>query len=158
MKPNPKDSRGRSNLFSYRGATVVVDFAHNEGGLVALVAMAKRIAAKRRLLIFGQAGDRGDTLLNGLTEAAAGLDAEHYFIKALPEHSYGKDPQAVVSFLFDGLVQRGISTDRISMHANEMDSVHAALQALKPDDLLLLLTHESYEEVQELMMREVTKD
>ncbi|MEC7987892.1 MAG: Mur ligase family protein [Myxococcota bacterium] len=154
MKPTPTDSRGRTNLFRYRDATVLVDFAHNEGGLNALVQTAQRMKSSRCFLIYGQAGDRDEELLRGLNIAAASLNADRYFVKALPKHSYGKDPKAVVSFLVNDLVLNGIEPDRIETFENEMDSVHAALRTLREGDLLLLLTHEAYEDVVVIMQEE----
>ena len=56
LKADPHSSQGRSNLFHCRGAQIFLDFAHNEDGMARVVEMAKRMPAKRRLLVLGQAG------------------------------------------------------------------------------------------------------
>jgi folylpolyglutamate synthase/dihydropteroate synthase len=55
---------GRGNLFDIGGAKVLVDFAHNPHGIEALGSVAEHFGKRRRLLLIGQAGDRGDEAIS----------------------------------------------------------------------------------------------
>jgi len=147
LQPNPLESKGRSNLFHYKGATVFIDFAHNEDGMRRIVQMASRIPSTRCLLVLGQAGDRGPELLAGLAAAASDLNADTYYIKELPGHSYGVQASEVADKLIEGLVDNGISISNIRRFENELDAARNALEDLRKGDLLLLLTHEEYSNV-----------
>jgi cyanophycin synthetase len=71
--PDPVLNPGRLNLYSLDGVTVVVDLAHNEAGLEALLDVLAGLrgpgAAVR--LVLGTAGDRQDSVLQTLGELAA---------------------------------------------------------------------------------------
>ena len=70
VKADEQHSHGRSNLVVRGQKKFFVDFAHNEDGLRRVVEMALNIKANRRFLLFGQAGDRSEALLKGLSQAA----------------------------------------------------------------------------------------
>ncbi|MBT8130757.1 MAG: Mur ligase [Gammaproteobacteria bacterium] len=53
----PDDNPGRGNLFDINGVKVLVDFAHNPDAFRAIVDLAGRLPAKRKLIAFGEAGD-----------------------------------------------------------------------------------------------------
>ena len=151
LTATPDDSHGRTNVFQVRGATVFVDFAHNEDGLRRIVDMAKKIPAKRRLLVIGQAGDRGIELLHGFATAASKLNADVYYVKELPKHKYDACPKMVADQLVDGLLSGGISPDRILRFPDEVSAAKQALADIAPGDLLLLLSHEDYAEILALL-------
>jgi cyanophycin synthetase len=50
----------RFNVYSYAGATVIVDYGHNVDALVALIEAIGRFPHDRRLVVYTAAGDRRD--------------------------------------------------------------------------------------------------
>ena len=62
LKPDPQDSRGRANLYQVDGKFVLLDFAHNPGGLQMMAEFAKRFQDGDRYFLMGQAGDRSPQL------------------------------------------------------------------------------------------------
>ncbi|MEO1202300.1 MAG: Mur ligase family protein, partial [Pseudomonadota bacterium] len=64
------DNPGRCNIYDVGGIRVLVDFAHNPAAMSALFDMASALPAKRRVLCFGQAGDRTDALIRELAHDA----------------------------------------------------------------------------------------
>ncbi|HKP50419.1 MAG TPA: Mur ligase family protein, partial [Gemmatimonadales bacterium] len=65
-----EDNPGRANLVELGGVRILLDFAHNPHGMAALVEVARTVPAQRRLLLVGQAGDRGDEAIRALARAA----------------------------------------------------------------------------------------
>ncbi|HYN47271.1 MAG TPA: Mur ligase family protein, partial [Candidatus Nanopelagicales bacterium] len=76
FRPSADRSPGRLNLFRHGRRVVIVDFAHNEAGLQALLDVAEGIAAGGAArtspvtLIIGTAGDRPDDTIRGLGRIA----------------------------------------------------------------------------------------
>jgi cyanophycin synthetase len=68
-----EDNPGRLHVYDLNGATVILDYAHNEVGLRHLLAMARgyRAGEGRLTAIIGTAGDRTDEALRELGRLAA---------------------------------------------------------------------------------------
>lgn len=66
LKPNVDDSRGRSNLYTVDNKYLLLDFAHNPGGLKMMAELSKRWPAGGRYFLMGQAGDRNAALVEEL--------------------------------------------------------------------------------------------
>ena len=77
FRPSTDRSPGRLNLFRLGSQLVIVDFAHNEAGISAVLDVAEGIAAGGAgrtasiTAIIGTAGDRPDDTLRGIGRIAA---------------------------------------------------------------------------------------
>ena len=138
LRPNPIDSRGRSNWLQYNGADIILDFAHNPDGVKRLIEMAKQWSAKRKFIVIGQAGDRDDELILDMAREAAKLEATRYYLKALPKHQYEREAFEVVDLLQKQLVEDGISEELIVQFPDEMSAIQHMLSEASEGDLLLL--------------------
>jgi len=71
--PDTEHNPGRMNVFTLDGYSVVIDLAHNEAGLEALLEVMRGIVARegRTMLALGAVGDRTDELVTNLGEIAA---------------------------------------------------------------------------------------
>lgn len=141
FQPTYEENPGRSNVFSYRGATVILDFAHNVDGIRTLAETAKRFPAKRRILLIGQAGDRSDELLR--LEAASAWEArpDLIVIKETPEQLRGRPPKEVPEVFRGAFLALGAKEEQICLEWTELDGVKRALQEAGPGDLVLLMVH-----------------
>ena len=96
FRPSADRSPGRLNLFRHGKRVVIVDFAHNEAGLEALLDVADGIAAGGAArtwpvtLIIGTAGDRPDDTIRGIGRIA-GARARRVAIKETPGYLRGRD-------------------------------------------------------------------
>lgn len=142
VRPDPRDNPGRSNWFELRGAKILVDYAHNPDGFARLGELADALAPTRRLLLFGQAGDRTESALDALAKAAADLRCDRYVLKPLPGYARGREPGEVVMLLHRGLRAHGVDPERIAVVADERDGVRTMLGLASPGDLVLMLVHE----------------
>ncbi len=77
------DNPGRCNVYDVDGCKVLVDFAHNPHAMQALFDMAQALPAKRRVLCFGQAGDRPDDAIRELARDAWSIGLDRVVISEL---------------------------------------------------------------------------
>jgi cyanophycin synthetase len=139
MSMSPQKNPGRSNLYNVQGFQVLVDFAHNPHAMRALFGIAQSLPAKRRILCFGQAGDRTDEQIRELARSAWSIGLDRIIISELATYARGRAPGVVHSILRDELERSGARSDQILYFEKESDSFDAALQWARPGDLVILL-------------------
>lgn len=146
FESTPENNPGRGNSFEVQGARVLIDFAHNEHALSAIVESVKKFDAARRLVLMGQAGDRTDEEVRGLTRAAAQLKADRYVLVDMPQYLRGKARGEVPAFIKQVLLDEGIDESRIVFEADPITGTRNALNWSEQGDFLLLLTLTQREE------------
>ena len=136
------DNPGRLQVLKVGGTTVLVDYAHNPDGLAALCRTASLLPATRRILILGQAGNRGDDQIRALPRAAfETLPFDHVVIKELPTLLRGRTLTEVPRLFADELRIMGVSSDAISFAESDMAALRLALSRALPGDLVVAPTH-----------------
>ncbi len=130
---------GRSNLYPYHGAKVLVDFAHNPEAMQALFAMARAIPANRRVLCFAQAGDRTDEQIRELAQSAWSIGLELACIAELELYRRGREKREVFTIIRDELLKCGAREDQIRYFLTEGESFDAALEWAEEGDLVVIL-------------------
>ena len=130
---------GRSSLYPVRGFKVLVDFAHNPEAMQALFAMARAIPAQRRVLCFGQAGDRTDQQIRELARSAWSIGLDLACIAELEHYRRGREEGEVFGIIREELIASGARADQILYFATEKDSFDAALQWAEDGDLVVML-------------------
>ena len=151
FRSDPDDNPGRANRFAVGGATVVVDYAHNAHGLRALADLAAHWDARRRLVLFGSAGDRSEADLAAMCDVLASLDAERYVVTDLPGYLRGRAPGEVPALLSGFLAERGVGADRVHTLPDPVAGARHALDWAEAGDLALLLTLAQRDEVLALL-------
>lgn len=69
--PSPAQTPGRMNMFNFRNFTVMVDYAHNTAGLMAIGKFLAKTEASKKIGIIAGVGDRRDEDTISLGEEAA---------------------------------------------------------------------------------------
>ena len=133
------DNPGRCNLYELDGRKVLIDFAHNPAAMQALFAMADAIPAERRVLCFGQAGDRPDDLIEELTRDAFAMGLDRVIVSELAQYHRGREEGEVYGVIRNELERLGMSTEAIEHHDEELESLAAALAWAEPGDLVIML-------------------
>ncbi len=141
------DNPGRANLFEIGGTRILVDYAHNAHGMSALVNMAQKIPADRRLVMLGQAGDRHDEAIREFARAASELQADRFIVKDTDQYLRGRAHGEVPGLLADELSRLGTPLSSIYRAVNELDGVREALSWARTGDLLVLAVHQDRQEV-----------
>jgi cyanophycin synthetase len=138
---DPRDNPGRLERHSYRGATVLIDYAHNPDGLARLLAVARALPHKRLLLLLGQAGNRSDDAIAELARTAAASRPDYVVIKELPEMLRGRPPGEVPALLHRALRDAGMPASQLQLGGDEIAGALALLEAARPKDVLVLPLH-----------------
>lgn len=133
--PDPKRNPGRANLYEVDGRVVIVDYAHNEAGMDALVEMGKglRRPGNEIWLTFAAAGDRAPNIMHGLGYIAA-RGADHVAVAELRRYLRGAKPEEVIERLRAGAVDGG--ADEVPVHPDEVHALEWMLGASRPGDVV----------------------
>jgi cyanophycin synthetase len=145
--PDAEHNPGRMNMFTLAGATVVMDLAHNEAGLEALVEVLSGVRAPvgRILLALGAVGDRQDDLLEKLGEIAA-RDADVVVIGHKERYLRGRSTDQLDRLLRAGAERVGVND--VPSYPTELASLQALVAQARPGDAVGLMCHAEREEVQ----------
>jgi len=147
FQPDPEQNRGRLNVFEKNGVTVVVDYAHNEAGLVHLLALGRAFAEERgaRLLaIIGSAGDRTDEALRILGRTAA-HGAEVVIIKSTNHYQRGRETEEIARLIQEGVVGEGFPPAVVS--TGEVDGLQLAMAQADRGDVIVMMCTEEYDDI-----------
>ena len=141
FRPDPEHNPGRMNIFSVGDVTVVVDLAHNEAGLEALVEILNgvRRPGARVLLGLGAVGDRQDDLLDKLGEIGA-RDSDEVVIVHKQRYLRGRSIEEMESLLREGAARVGV-TD-VPSYPAEVDGLAALVERAQPGDVVGLMCHD----------------
>ena len=157
--PTSELSPGRLNLFRIGSRIVIVDFAHNEAGVNAVLDVAEGIAggAAGRMApvtaIIGTAGDRPDDTLRGIGKIA-GKRAQRVAIKETLKYLRGRSRESIVGEIMAGIAAAGRTTAEVPVYESETEALRSELArngegAARPDALriIVLMCHEERAEV-----------
>lgn len=132
FRPTVALSPGRLNLFRLGPTLVIVDFAHNEAGVAAVLGVAEGLAAGGTgraasvTAIVGTAGDRPDDTLHAIGRVAAER-ADRVAIKETVRYLRGRDRGDVVRKLAEGMASAGRDPGAIPVYESETAALRAEL-------------------------------
>ena len=163
--PSADRSPGRLNLFRLGSRVVIVDFAHNEAGISAVLDVAEGIAAGAAgraapiTVIIGTAGDRPDDTLRGIGRIAA-QRAQRVAIKETRKYLRGRTGASVIGELRAGLTAGGMAAADVPVYETESAALRAELngaggngqgRGAEAPRVIVLMCHEEREAVFELL-------
>ncbi len=138
---------------------MIVDFAHNEAGVSAVLDVAEGIAggaagrAAPVTAIIGTAGDRPDDTLRGIGRIA-GKRAQRVAIKETLKYLRGRSRESIVGEIMAGIAAAGRTTADVPVYESETEALRGELArngegAARPDAprVIVLMCHEEREEV-----------
>ena len=164
--PSSERSPGRLNIYRLGQRVVIVDFAHNEAGIAAILDVAEGIAggaagrATPITAIIGTAGDRPDDTLRGIGRIAAER-AQRVAIKETLNYLRGRTRESVVGELLAGIRSAGTAAGTAEVPVYETESAalraelngaggaHSNRSGARPDAarVVVLMCHEEREAV-----------
>jgi cyanophycin synthetase len=146
FRNDPEHNPGRMNIFTVGDVTVVVDLAHNEAGLEALIEVLNgvRRPGSKLLIGLGAVGDRTDDLIEKLGEIAA-RDSDVLAIAHKHRYLRGRDLEALDALLRTGAERVGV-TD-IESYPTEVEGLAALVKQAGPGDAVGLMCHAEREVV-----------
>jgi cyanophycin synthetase len=134
------DSPGRFNLFTSRGATVIVDDCHNASALAALAAALDRLGAGRRTAVYSAGALRrdGDIVWQGELLAQAFDKVILYDDVSASERAPGEIP----ALLRRGL-EKGGRVKEVEEIRGHRQAIDAALSSVKEGELAVVQTEDN---------------
>jgi len=144
------DNPGRMNIWtipvSGGEASVVIDLAHNEAGLQALIEIARGIRPPdgRLLLGVGTAGDRGDDVFVTVGEIAA-LAGDVVEIAHKDAYLRGRPMAELGALIKEGAAHAGVTIS--AEHDGEVAALASLVGQARPRDVIALMTHQDREQV-----------
>jgi UDP-N-acetylmuramyl tripeptide synthase len=165
FRPTAEQSPGRLNIFRHGAHVVIVDFAHNEAGIEALLGVAGGLAAGGAArtwpvtAIIGTAGDRPDDALRAIGRIAAER-SDRVAIKETLPYLRGRPREHVVAELRAGIASAGRDPAAVPVYETEVEALRAELAiAAGPDErgrpdqphVVVLLSHAERQEVYALL-------
>jgi len=148
FEPGPEHNPGRMNVYSLGEVTIVVDLAHNESGLEALLEIAHGLRAPggRVMLGLGTGGDRGDELLRGLGAIGARGSDVLVIVHKL-RYLRGRTPDEIDALYRAGAAEVGV--EDVPAYDSELDALGALTSRAHPRDVVALMCHQDRAEVDE---------
>lgn len=140
---DPDDNPGRLMRYQLRGATVLVDYAHNPAGLAGLLDVARHLRRGdgRVAVLLGHAGNRRDADFDDVARVVAGRAPDYVVVKEDEAYLRGREPGEIPRLLRASLRAHGMQDDAIAMCASELDAVRHVLDWARPGDVLALPVH-----------------
>ena len=143
--PDPEHNWGRLNTYtlpleSGGKATVIMDMAHNEAGLEALLEVARGLTAPGGAvrLGLGCAGDRSDEAIVSMGEIA-GRRADDVVLKVSTHYLRGRTAEELTDLLRAGLAHEGVLD--VPLHATELEALRRLVSGSRPGDVVALMCH-----------------
>jgi len=132
---DPERNPGRANLFRFDGRIVVIDYAHNEAGMIGLTQLLDGLRRKgcHVWLAICTAGDRTDGILHAFAFRAA-VGADHLAVAELLHYLRGRSREDIIERLREGAREAGV--DDVPVHDDELVALRSMLAAAAPGDVV----------------------
>jgi cyanophycin synthetase len=132
---DPDRNPGRANLFELGGRVILVDYAHNEAGMMGFTQMCDglRRGGAQIWLVICAAGDRTDEILHGFAYRAARV-ADHVAIAELLRYLRGRDREDVFERLVAGAKDGGAI--EVDVYADELAGLRGVFARSKRGDVI----------------------
>jgi cyanophycin synthetase len=132
---DPERNPGRANLFRFDGRIVVIDYAHNEAGMVGLTQILDGLRRKgcHVWLSICTAGDRTDGILHAFAFRAA-VGSDHLAMAELLHYLRGRSREDIIERLREGAREAGV--DDVPVHDDELVALRSMLAAAATGDVV----------------------
>jgi cyanophycin synthetase len=138
------ENPGRLTVLPVRDFRVCIDYGHNPAGYQALVNTAKRMGASRLVGVIAAPGDRRDDVVINVGRIA-GRGFDHIYVKE-DDDLRGRKSGEVPQLLYRGVLEAGLTSDRIQTVLPEKEAVRTALLNAHAGDLIVVF-YEKYSDV-----------
>ena len=133
--PSPALTPGRMNMFHFRNFSVMIDYAHNTHGFLAIGKFVKMVEASVKVGIIAGVGDRRDEDIISLGEAAANIFDE--IIIRQDKNLRGRDEQEIIDLLILGIYKVD-NHKKIVVIMKESEAVDYAIEHAVKDSFIVI--------------------
>lgn len=152
FKSDANDNPGRGNMFEYRGAKIILDFAHNVHSMDAMAKTLANIPAKRKILMLCHAGDRSDTEIHNMTSSSMAMQPDLVWVCELPNYLRGRELGEVPKIITDSILENGLAKESIYYQDNLLKGTEEIIQQLQQDDLVFIMALSDRDEIAALLV------
>ncbi len=149
---NAQDNPGRGNRYEHHGAEVIIDFAHNQHSMNAVINMVKNIDANRKIVMFSQAGDRSDEEILSLADEILKLNPQLVIVAEIKNYLRGRAVGEIPNLIKKHLLKNQMSDNQIKTFNSTVEGAQYAIDNLQQGDLALLFTLDQREGVHQLLV------
>jgi cyanophycin synthetase len=146
FRPGPEDNPGRMNVYDLHGVTVVIDLAHNEAGVEALLEVLHGLRPPGAVvhLVMGGVGDRTDDVLRGIGELGA-RGADRVAIAHKDRYLRGRTTDDLARLMREGAAAVGVHD--VPAYPNELTALQTVADQASVADVVGVMCHAEREEV-----------
>ena len=132
---DPERNPGRANLFELDGRIVMIDYAHNEAGMVGMTEGLQGLRAEGNevWLTICTAGDRTDAILHAFGFRAA-VGSDHLAVAELVHYLRGRTREDIVERVREGAAEAGV--DDVACYPDELTALTSMVAAARAGDVV----------------------
>ena len=133
--PDAERNPGRANVFTLDGRIIVIDYAHNEAGMMGLTELLDglRVPGREVWVAICTAGDRTDAILRAFAFRAA-VGSDHLAVAELVHYLRGRSREDLLDQMRAGAGDAGVFD--VPVHEDELHALRAMLRASEPGDVI----------------------
>jgi len=138
----PEDNLGRNDLYRHNGGVAIIDYAHNEAGVIHLWRLARSFVGPggRLTAVIGSAGDRTDEHLRALGRLA-GEGADRIVMKGTQKYLRGRQStEEIEALMAAGVAEAGKTI--AARYETEAEAIAAEVELLGPGDVVGVMCFE----------------
>lgn len=135
--PSPETTPGRMNIYNFKDFDVMIDYAHNSGGLEELRIFMQKITSPSKIGIITGVGDRRDEDIRKIGVFAA--EAFTHIIIRHDKDMRGRSEEEITSLITEGIR----SVDQkvpISVISDELDALRYAMESCEKGSFIVSCT------------------
>lgn len=127
--PSPVQTPGRMNMFHFKNFTVMVDYAHNAHGFLAISDFLSKVDASPKIGVIAGVGDRRDDDIRNLGKVAAGMFDE--IIIRQDKNLRGRSEQEIINLMTEGIHSVG-GNKKVTVIPKEPQAIEYAIKGAVP--------------------------
>jgi cyanophycin synthetase len=135
--PSPALTPGRMNIFNFKNFTVMIDFAHNPAGFIAIDEFLSTINSPKKIGIMAGVGDRRDQDIVEIGRLGAKM-FDHIIIRQ-EKHLRGRLEEDIVALVVEGIksVDKHVTYETIP---KEVEAIKHAISIAEPGTFIVALS------------------
>lgn len=152
--PSPAQTPGRMNMFNFKHFTVMVDYAHNTAGLVAIGKFLAKTDAGKKIGIIAGVGDRRDEDTISLGEEAARIFDE--IIIRQDRNLRGRSETEIIDLMLKGINQVA-PEKKVTVIPMEKAAINHAISSAEEGAFIVICSDvipDALEQIMELKAKE----
>lgn len=154
--PSPAQTPGRMNLFNFKHFSVMVDYAHNTAGLIAIGKFLTKTETGKKVGIIAGVGDRRDEDTISLGEEAARIFDE--VVIRQDRNLRGRTENEIIDLMVKG-IKNVDPNKKITIIPAEREAIDYAIQNAEMDSFIVICSDvipDALEQIMELKAKEET--